>query len=53
MKKTLEERGYEVNHVYTASTVPIIIDRDNRNFTAGIRNIVLMYGLPKINNFFR
>jgi hypothetical protein len=53
MKKALEEKGYEVNHILSASTKPVVIDYNNKNLTPGIRNIVLMYGLPKVNNFFK
>jgi hypothetical protein len=53
MKKDLEEKGYKVNHILSASPCPVIIDKNNGNFTPGIRSIVLTYGLPKDNNYFK
>ncbi|MGY4884871.1 MAG: hypothetical protein ACP5NZ_04810 [Nanobdellota archaeon] len=43
MKKALEKKGYEVNHVYTGVATPIIIDGDN--YIVGARNIRFDYGL--------
>jgi hypothetical protein len=45
MKKALSERGYEVNHIYTGCSTPILIE--NSNYTVGSGHIRAMYGLFK------
>ncbi|MEK6833485.1 MAG: hypothetical protein AABY32_05550 [Nanoarchaeota archaeon] len=45
LKKSLLEEGLDVNHIYTGSSVPILIDEGN--YTSGAGNIRLMYGLFK------
>jgi hypothetical protein len=37
MKKSFEEKDFEVNHIYTGSSVPILIDEGN--YTVGAGNI--------------
>jgi len=44
MKKALEDKGYEVNHVYTGVSTPIVIDGSN-NMYNGARKIRAMFGL--------
>ena len=43
MKKSLEKKGFNVNHIYTGSSVPILID--NGHYTTGAGNIRAMYKL--------
>lgn len=43
MKKSLEEKGYQVNHIYTGSTKPMVIYLGN--LSVGAKNIRLNYGL--------
>ena len=45
LKKSLEKKDFNVNHIYTGSSVPILIDEGN--YTSGAGNIRLMYGLFK------
>ena len=35
LKKSLEEKGFNVNHIYTGSCVPILKDEDNYTIRAG------------------
>jgi hypothetical protein len=37
LKKSLEEKGFIVTHIYTGSSVPILLD--NGNYTTGAGNI--------------
>jgi hypothetical protein len=43
LKKSLEKEGFNVNHIYTGSSVPILIDKGN--YTVGAGNIRTMYKL--------
>ncbi len=43
MKKSLEKKGFDVNHIYTGSSVPILIE--NKNYYSGLGHIRMMYGL--------
>jgi len=43
MKKSLEEKGLKVNHIYSGSSVPILID--NGLPTRGAGNIRTYYSL--------
>lgn len=42
MKKALEKKGFDVNHIYTGSSVPTLID-DGNNYTVGAGNIRANY----------
>ena len=42
LKGKLSEKGFDVNHVYTGSSVPILIDKNN-NYTVGAGNIRMNY----------
>jgi len=42
MKKSLEDKGFDVNHVYTGCSVSTLID-DNKNYTTGAGNIRANY----------
>jgi len=44
LKESLEKKGFDVNHVYTGSSVPTLID-DRNNYTVGAGHIRAMYGL--------
>jgi hypothetical protein len=37
LKKSLEDKGFNVNHIYTGSSVPILID--NKHYYSGAGNI--------------
>jgi hypothetical protein len=41
LKDALVKRGLDVNHIYTGSSVPILID--NENYTIGSGNIRINY----------
>jgi hypothetical protein len=41
LKKSLEKEGFNVNHIYTGSSVPVIID--NGNYAVGAGHIRMMY----------
>lgn len=41
MKKALEKKGFDVNHIYTGSSVPTLID--DGNYTTGAGNIRANY----------
>lgn len=43
IKKALEKKGYEVNHIYTGIGIPMLID--GYNFIFGARNIRLDYAI--------
>jgi hypothetical protein len=41
LKKSLEDKGFDVNHIYTGSSVPTLID--NKNYTVGAGHIRANY----------
>jgi hypothetical protein len=43
LKEHLSEKGFDINHIYTGFSTPIIID--NGNSTVGAGNIRAMYRL--------
>jgi hypothetical protein len=45
LRKSLEYSGFDINHIYTGSSVPTLID-DRKNYTTGAENIRANY-LPK------
>jgi hypothetical protein len=46
MVKAFEEAGYEVNQIYSASSLPILIDH-NKNMWSGYGHILSQFGLFK------
>jgi len=45
LKEQLSQKGFDVTHIYTGSSTPILID--NKNYTVGSGHIRAMYGLFK------
>jgi len=43
LKQSLEKREFNVNHIYTGSCIPTLIDNDN--YTTGAGHIRIMYYL--------
>jgi hypothetical protein len=43
LKDKLIEQGLDVTHIYTGSSIPILLDKDNKNYTVGAGNIRMNY----------
>jgi hypothetical protein len=43
IKESLLERGLEVKHIFTGSTVPVL--KDGKNYLSGVGNILFYYQL--------
>ena len=46
MVKLFEERGYEINKIWTASGVPCLMT-ESKNFYTGYGNIIMSFALHK------